>query len=100
MQGALYSVQSLASGLGPVALRSVYRFTKDGAFFGPGSMFVVAALIYVVASVCACALPADRVNSNEDGYESIDSEATPLASDEEVATESDEGLTTTEQGLA
>ena len=48
--------------------------------FGPGSMFVTAALIFMVASACACALPKDKANSarnnsGSNGYSPIDSEA-------------------------
>ncbi|GKY96168.1 hypothetical protein MPSEU_000576600 [Mayamaea pseudoterrestris] len=57
IQGALYSLSALASALGPVTLRFVYHYTKDGAFLGPGSMFIVAAGLYLVAVYCAHLLP-------------------------------------------
>jgi hypothetical protein len=38
-------------------LRAVYHYTRDGAFLGPGSMFVVAALLYLVAVYCGLVLP-------------------------------------------
>lgn len=38
-------------------LRIVYHFTRNGAFLGPGSMFVVAAMLYVVAVYCGAVLP-------------------------------------------
>jgi DHA1 family tetracycline resistance protein-like MFS transporter len=57
IQGALYSLSALASALGPMTLRFVYHFTKDGAFVGPGSMFIFAAGLYVIASYCAYLLP-------------------------------------------
>jgi DHA1 family tetracycline resistance protein-like MFS transporter len=57
IQGALYSLSALASALGPVTLRSIYHYTKDGAFLGPGSMFVVAAGLYLIAVYCAYLLP-------------------------------------------
>ena len=47
----------LASALGPMTLRFVYHFTKDGAFVGPGSMFIFAAGLYAVAVYIAYLLP-------------------------------------------
>jgi len=38
-------------------MRFVYHYTKDGSFLGPGSMFVAAATLYLVAIYCAYALP-------------------------------------------
>jgi DHA1 family tetracycline resistance protein-like MFS transporter len=57
IQGALYSLSALASALGPIALRCVYHYTKDGALFGPGSMFIFAAGLYLIAVYCAFSLP-------------------------------------------
>jgi hypothetical protein len=65
VQGALYSIQALASGTGPVILRYVYHHTKNGAFFGPGTMFVFASGLYLVASACACALPGEQSDSRQ-----------------------------------
>ena len=63
IQGALYSLSSLASALGPASLRFVYHLTKDGEWPGPGTMFLFAALLYLSASFCACALPRDKADS-------------------------------------
>jgi len=63
IQGALYSLQALASGTGPMLLRLVYRQTKDNPYPGPGTMFIVAGGFYVIAVVCALALPKDKANS-------------------------------------
>jgi MFS transporter, DHA1 family, tetracycline resistance protein len=57
IQGALYSLSALASASGPMVLRWVYQYTRDGAFAGPGSMFLVAAMLDAVAVLCAYALP-------------------------------------------
>lgn len=57
IQGALYSLSALASAFGPLMMRFVYHYTKDGAFLGPGSMFVAASSLYLVAVFCAYALP-------------------------------------------
>lgn len=65
IQGALYSVQALASGTGPMAMRYVYHLTVDGAFLGPGSMFVFASCLLLVAAGCAFALPKDKADSRQ-----------------------------------
>ena len=57
IQGALYSVSALASALGPYLMRGVYHYTKDGAFMGPGSMFIVGAGAYIIAIYCSYLLP-------------------------------------------
>lgn len=59
IQGALSALQSLASGIGPVGMRFVYQFSKDGStrLWGPGTMFVAAASLYLIAVCFACALP-------------------------------------------
>jgi hypothetical protein len=63
IQGALYSVQALAAGAGPMAMRYVYHLTVNGAFLGPGSMFVFASSLSLVAAACAYALPKNRADS-------------------------------------
>jgi MFS transporter, DHA1 family, tetracycline resistance protein len=62
IQGALYSLQALASGLGPVALKFVYSQTKNSRL-GPGSMFLFASGLYLVAVTIACSLPKDKANA-------------------------------------
>ena len=61
IQGALFSVQALASGAGPMVLRAIYHYTKDDT---PGAMFTVAAGLYVVAAGFAWALPPEKANSS------------------------------------
>lgn len=63
IQGALYSLSSLASAVGPASLRFVYHLTKDNKYPGPGTMFLFAAALYLFASFCACALPRDKADS-------------------------------------
>lgn len=63
IQGALYSLQALASGVGPVVLRFVYRQAKDTPL-GPGAMFVFAGVLYLGAVATACALPKERANAS------------------------------------
>lgn len=64
IQGALYSLSSLASALGPMSLRCVSRLTKDGGRFGRGTMFIFGACLYLVATMFAWLLPEERANSN------------------------------------
>jgi len=64
IQGALYSLQALASGTGPMLLRFVYSQTKDLPYPGAGWMFIFAGLLYLVAVACAWALPKEKANSN------------------------------------
>lgn len=46
-----------------MAMRYVYHLTVDGAFLGPGSMFVFASVLSLVAAGCAYALPKNRADS-------------------------------------
>jgi len=64
VQGALYSLSSLASAIGPIMLRYVYYQTKDGGGFGKGTMFIFGSFLYLVATVCAWLLPEEQTNSN------------------------------------
>lgn len=57
IQGALFSLKALASAAGPIAMRFVYHYTESGALFGPGTMFVAAAFVYLIAVYCAYELP-------------------------------------------
>ena len=61
----MYSLSSLAQAVGPVSLRCVYSLTKNRPYPGPGTMFFAAALLYVLAAVCAFLLPEDRANSSK-----------------------------------
>lgn len=70
IQGALYSLQALASGVGPVTLRYVSSITKDGPL-GPGSMFVFAGCLYLCAVAAALALPKELANSRRDHDEDV-----------------------------
>jgi DHA1 family tetracycline resistance protein-like MFS transporter len=68
IQGALYSLQALASAFGPMLLRYVYNETKDGGGFGRGTMFIFGAGLYLVATLFAWALPEEEANSNYKKY--------------------------------
>lgn len=70
VQGALYSLSSLAGAVGPMSLRYVYAVTKDGRgglLHSPGTMFVFGAFLYAVATFCAWLLPEEQANSNNFG---------------------------------
>lgn len=64
IQGALYSLQALASGLGPVILLYINSKLRD-TFLGPGAMFIVAGGLYLIAVSIACALPKEMANSRK-----------------------------------
>ncbi|KAL7569056.1 hypothetical protein ACA910_016899 [Epithemia clementina (nom. ined.)] len=66
IQGALYSVQALSSALGPTLFRTVHHFSNDGSIFGPGSMFLFSASMYMVASYFACLLPPEANSKREE----------------------------------
>jgi len=89
IQGALYSLQSLASALGPVSLRWVYHYTKDGALLGPGTMFVFASFLYLVAIGFALLLPKDKADSRVARTDQTNGEA--VTATEEISEEG-EGL--------
>lgn len=64
MQGALFAVSSLANALGPLALEVVYNYTKDGSgLLGPGTMWIVASLLYAVGTGIVCFIPADKTKA-------------------------------------
>jgi DHA1 family tetracycline resistance protein-like MFS transporter len=65
IQGALYSLQALASGIGPILLRYVYSHAKHTSL-GPGSMFIFAGLLELVAVYAACALPKELANARRE----------------------------------
>lgn len=63
IQGALVSLSSLASAVGPASLRIVYHLTSNSKY--PGSMFLFASFLYFIAVLCACALPEVVTEQNE-----------------------------------
>jgi DHA1 family tetracycline resistance protein-like MFS transporter len=98
IQGALYSLQALASGIGPVALRYVYGKTQHTKV-GPGAMFVFAAGLYLIAACIACALPNDKANASrprhtDDDAGHDDGQDSQLLSESSMSDEEDYGATT------
>lgn len=84
IQGALYSVKALASGVGPALLQFVYSKTKDGFLFGPGTMFIFAAGLFVIAVGLALALPSEKANTSRRHYNESDGEETDGPDDEQL----------------
>ncbi|OEU08564.1 MFS general substrate transporter [Fragilariopsis cylindrus CCMP1102] len=69
IQGALYSIKALASGVGPAAMQFVYSKTKDmnhksGSFFGPGTMWYFASFLFIIAVGLTLILPNDKANTS------------------------------------
>lgn len=62
VQGALYSILALASGVGPLVMRYVDHIASD-SFLGPGVMFLFAAFLQLIAATLTCWLPKDRCDS-------------------------------------
>jgi len=85
IQGALYSVKSLASGVGPALMQMVYSKTKEAPrtllWGGPGTMFVAASGLFVIGILLSLALPRDKANSDPRHG------GTPLAPEEEDVVE-------------
>jgi DHA1 family tetracycline resistance protein-like MFS transporter len=66
IQGALFSIQALSAGAGPMAMRSVDSLAKRTGM-SPGSMFFFAAFLQSIALYCSCRLPNDKSNSKNAG---------------------------------
>ena len=74
IQGALYSVKALASGVGPAVLQAIYSRTnttdhtdttnKSSWFLGPGTMWFVASFLFLIAVGLAITLPNDKANTS------------------------------------
>jgi hypothetical protein len=62
IQGALYSIQAAAAGVGPMMMRYVDHLAKDTSL-GPGTMFIFAAFLQLFALYFSCKLPKDKSNS-------------------------------------
>ena len=74
IQGALYSVKALASGVGPAVLQAIYSRTNttdhndnthhSSWFIGPGTMWFVASFLFLIAVGLAITLPNDKANTS------------------------------------
>lgn len=90
IQGALSSVQALASAMGPTLFRLVYVFAR-GLGLGTGSMFLFSALMYAVATYCAYLLPPEANSAPEEASEEGDTlgenSFSPSSTSEEISSE-------------
>jgi len=66
VQGVFYSLTALSNAFGPTAMQLVFNQTKDGAFLGPGSMFVMASFLYLIGTIFSYFLPPELSNSMEE----------------------------------
>ena len=64
IQGAVSSVVSLASAIGPFCLNYVFDKTVDGELLGPRTMFFVCAFLFFVATLLSYALPSQKIDRN------------------------------------
>lgn len=76
VQGAFFALSALAEAIGPVCLNYVY---KNWHLFGPGTMFVVAAVLYAIGIIIVAFIPDHGGNDDEVEYEKVaPDESTPL----------------------
>ena len=54
IQGALFALSALAEAIGPLCMNFVYQ---NWNFFGPGTMFVVAAIFYAFGTISIVCIP-------------------------------------------
>ncbi|CAB9498150.1 solute carrier family 46 [Seminavis robusta] len=63
IQGALFSLTSLAEAIGPISFNFIYR---NWHTFGSGTMFVVGAMLFGVGMVAVSLVPPKEVNDDDD----------------------------------
>ena len=51
IQGVFFSLTALSNAIGPISMQFVYDQTSDGSFLGPGTMFLMASVLYVVGEL-------------------------------------------------
>ena len=109
IQGALYSLQAIASAIGPIMMQFVDHIAQEAVDnpqtswwynFGPGTMFYFAAFIQVIAIGFAFALPIDKTDTRRHGGSGNGSRgaATVAASSDDNSGEEDDhdnGLSST-----
>ena len=97
IQGALYSVKALAAGVGPALLQWVYSKTSGGDrwYKGPGTMFLFAGGLFLVAVGLALALPNDKTNTSRKHGGSGVGDAAAAATTTTNDNNDDDGVSTT-----
>jgi len=66
IQGALMGLNALAGAVGPVSMNWIYQQTKNGTthdLFGPGTMFLLAAGLYLLGTVVVSLIPSPRTGT-------------------------------------
>ena len=89
----MYSIQAVASGIGPVLMRSADSALGSSTAIGSGIMFLFAACLNFTALFFAFSLPKDKANSRPSAVADVDGgSAIPLPL---LAVEEDNDLTDT-----
>ena len=65
VQGAFFSLASVANAIGPVTLQAIYAKTKTLPYPLPGSLFFFASAVYLSAVIVTYFLPSDQANCHE-----------------------------------
>jgi MFS family permease len=81
LQGALFAMNSIAFALGPVILEKVYQHTENVPQYGPGFMFIFAAGIYMIGTICVAFIPDVTTCTLDDEN---DHSSTPVVANEEA----------------
>jgi DHA1 family tetracycline resistance protein-like MFS transporter len=70
VQGALMALNALAGAVGPVSMNWIYERTKQGNHkpFGPGTMFLVMAGLYMVGTVVVSMIPSSTGTDGSHNY--------------------------------
>ena len=63
VQGALFSIVSLSSAVGPLLFRAIYYLFEDVGTLQTGNMFLFSSLLYFIALLISTLLPDDRTAS-------------------------------------
>lgn len=87
IQGAFFSMISLANALGPSFMAYVYHFTEDSGYFGSGTMFVVVSLVNVCGLFVAFSIPKNASKNDAEAIEATSLQQ-PLLDDNESVAES------------
>lgn len=74
IQGALAASNAIAYAIGPLSMQFIYHRTRDGnQMFGPGSMYLYAAVLYLIGTIFVSLIPSKR--------DEVDPLVEPLLSD-------------------
>lgn len=66
LQGALLALNALAGAVGPVSMNWIYQQTESSdKYFGPGTMFLFASLLYFMGAGVVSLIPANEIVSTD-----------------------------------